>query len=396
MQKCFNKANIYILAWCVYSTQGILFPKGTLFTQLLVIVLLLVSLYYIFVANTRYKLPVYFIGLNILLAMFTIYGVYLMIGGYDPAEYAIPVDSFGYLKNILISLTPIYPFYVFSREGLIDEKFLSMWLVVLIGLTIANYYEKQKELLYAVLLRKSNREEFTNNVAYDFLALVPLCVFLYKKPIIQYIALGVCMLFIFMAMKRGAVFIGVISLILFIWNNLKKISLTKKIGMLILSTILLFSGYLFVESLMQKSLFFQKRVESTMEGNSSGRDVLYGRFADYFWNETSSLQYVLGSGANATLKIYKNYAHNDWLEIAVNQGLLGICVFCLYWFFFLKNVFSRCIGFREKFALQLILIALFLMTIFSMSYTCVGYVTGLVLGYSLSQERKHEQIIYSN
>lgn len=391
-----NKANIYILAWCIYCTQGVLFPKGTLFTQLLIVVLLLVSLYSIFVANTRYKLPVYFVGLNILLAMFFVYGIYLMIGGYNAADYAKKVDSFSYLKSILISLAPIYPFYLFSKEGLINEKTLKKWFFVLFGVTIASYYQNYQEQLYMALLKGSKTEEFINNVGYEFLALIPFCVFFYKRPILQYIILTACMIFLFMAMKRGAIIIGIVCIIWFIWNNLRESSLKKKFGIIALSMALYYVGYWYVEKQMQESILFQKRVEITLEGNSSGRDRIYGKFVDYFFEETTPLQFVIGSGANATLKVSDNYAHNDWLEIAINQGVLGFMIYILYWVLFAKEILSKYYAPREKLALQLLFVIYFMKTIFSMSYGDMTIPATLILGFCLAQGKKNEQIIYSN
>ena len=396
MREWLNKANVYILAWCIYSTQGILFPKGTLFTQLLLVILLVVSLYYLWIANTRYKLPLYFYGLNTLLGMFFVYGIYLILGGYNSGDYAIPVQSFNYLQRILISLVPIYPLYVFSKEGLINEKNIRIWFFVLFVMAVGNYYKHQKELLYMALLRGSDAEEFTNNMGYEFVKLIPFCVFLYKRPILQYVALGACMVFLFMAMKRGAIIIGVLSILWFVGINLKNVSFKKKIVFLVLSVVLCFVGYRYVDMQMRESFYFQKRVENTLEGNSSGRDKLYSRFVDYFVQETTPLQFAFGSGANATLKVSFNYAHNDWLEIAVNQGVLGIVVYIFYWIMFLKTILSKLFSSRERLVLQLVLLAAFMETLFSMSYTSMGYVTMLIMGYCLAQEKKNEQVVYGN
>ena len=383
-----NKANIYLFAWCVYSSQGIFFPKGTLFTQLLVIVLLTISFYYVFVANTRYKLPLYFWGLNLLLSLFIVYGVYLMIGGYNSFDYALPVDSFNYLKVILISLIPIYPFYVFSKECLITEKYLVVCFFILFGLTIANYYEQENELLIKAMLLGNDAEEFTNNVGYVFLSLMPICVFLYKRPILQYIALGACLLFIFMSMKRGAIAIGTLCFVLFICENLKNASFKRKVGILSLSTVLCFIGYQYIENKIQESLYFQKRITDTLQGNSSGRDKLYNQSANFFWNDASAIQFLFGAGANGTLKVSDDYAHNDWLEIAVNQGVLGLIFFVIYWFLFAKTVFFGKYERNEKAILQFILMIYFLRTFFSMSYGAMGYIPMLSLGYCLASKKE--------
>lgn len=386
-----NKVNIYIFAWCIYYSQNLLFSGVKVFMQLLVVVLLMVSLYYFFVANTRYKLPDYFCGLNVLLGLLTVYGCCLMIE-YNPAEYAIPVNSFNYLKRILISIIPIYPFYVFAKEGLIDEKKIQTLFFILLVVTIANYYGKQSRMLYAAMLMGSNKEEFTSNVGYEFLSLIPFCVFFRKKPVIQYISLGVCVIFLFMAMKRGAILIGAICLFWFLWKNINNVSIKQKVSLLVLAFLLSFISFLFVKKQMEDSWYFQKRIEDTLEGKSSNRDVLYSRFSYYFLNETTPLQFIFGSGANATLKVYNNYAHNDWLEIAVNQGLLGIFVYLFYWIIFFMSARLKKIDQSKRLAMQLILISTFLQTLFSMSYGSWGYTTMLVLAFCLTRENNHVQI----
>ena len=119
MPMWFNGANMYVLGWCISTFQGLFLPKGTLFTQLLMVVLVLVSLYHVFCVNTRYKFekPIFFTGLNLLILMFSVYGFFLILGGKIASDYAIQFDNSSYLKEIYISLLPIYSFYVFfSRK----------------------------------------------------------------------------------------------------------------------------------------------------------------------------------------------------------------------------------------------------------------------------------------
>lgn len=340
------------------------------------------------IANTRHHLPAYFWGMNLLLGMFCVYGIYLMIGGYNPSDYVAPVPTFYYLKNILISLVPLYPFYVFSKEGLINEKFIRILFFVLLGLTIANYYGNYRKNLFWAMSIGSQREEFTNNIGYGFLSLVPFCVFFYKRPVLQYSVLAICMIFLIMSMKRGAIIIGVLCLVWFIWNNLRVATLKKKMGILTLSLGLCFVGYMCVEKQMQESNLFQKRIENTLDGDSSGRDKLYGRFIDYFLDEATPLQFAFGSGADATLKVSYNYAHNDWLEIAVNQGVFGLIIYMVYWMFFGWTVLSNKYDSHVKCALQILFLIYFMKTIFSMSYNDMTIGATFVLGYCLTQEEK--------
>lgn len=390
MPSWLNKATVYIIAWCIYMTQGVFLPTGGLITQLLVIGLLLVSLYYTFVVNARYDLPIYFKGLNAILAMFSIYGVYLMLGGYDAREYTINVPSFNYLKNIYLSLLPIYSFYFFTREKLINEKMVLKIILFFVVVVTIQYFHNQNQMLIAAMLKRSSAEEFTNNIGYSFLTLIPACVFFYKRPIIQYVFLGYCVLFVIMGMKRGAVLIGAICLMYFLWENLKTSHIKKKIGIVFLSSIICLLGSMYIQKKMEESIFFQKRIEDTLEGESSHRDDLYITFLDYFWNGTSPLQFVLGSGANATLKVSYNYAHNDWLEIAVNQGVIGLIVYLLYWLTFAKTMLSNDYSSKMRLVLQLLFIIYFMKTIFSMSYNAMPIPASFILGFTLAQKKQYE------
>ena len=388
-----NKANAYTLGWCVYYLQGTLYPVGSLLSQLVLAILLLTSLYYYFIANTRYKLPIYFSGLNLLIVLFSIYGLHLIIT-YDASEYALKLPSYTFLKNIWISLLPIYSFFVFFKDKRIAESTLLVWIFVFFLVATANYYENHQAQLIAAMIRHSAAEEFTNNVGYEFLALVPACVFLYKKNVIQYFALGYCVFFMLMAMKRGAIIIGFFCLIWFLWNNIKNANYKMKVGVVALSMLLCFSGYKFIQMQMKDSLFFQKRVEDTIDGNSSERDKIYYLYANYFWNNTSPFHFALGSGADATLKIY-DYAHNDWLEIAVNQGVIGLIVYIVYWLLFFRMILSKNFTPRVKLTLQLLFVIYFMKTFFSMSYSDMAISATFVLGYCLAQENKNEQVVYS-
>lgn len=396
MVRSLNMANIYVLLWILYGLQGFLYPVGTFFSQFLLLFLLLVSLYYCYVANSRYNLPSYFIGLNLLLALFSVYGVYLMIGGYNSAEYALQVGSFEYLKGIFKSLLPIYAFYVFFNEKKMTEKLMPVCIVLFLFLVTVDFYVNYKVNLMAAKLVGSKAEEFSNNVGYEFLALLPICVFIYKRPILQYIVVGYCSFFLLLAMKRGAILIGAVCLIWFLWNNLRNASIKVKVVLVVLSLLLCSFSYQFIQNQLEKSVLFQKRIENTLDGNVSGRDDLYSSGLNYFWNESTPLQFIFGSGANATLKVLDNYAHNDWLEIAVNQGIIGLFVYVIYWILFMRTAFSKKYEPHIKLAIQLVFLIYFMRTIVSMSYSAMTVCATFTLGYCLAKEKKDGQVCECN
>ena len=119
MRQYLNKCNLYILLWVLYSLQGTLYASGSIISQGILAILLLWSIYYCFVVNTKYysrELPSFIKAVNIFLIMATIYGVVLILSGkvlYITEGDIIKTSNFDYLKTIYISLLPIYSFFEF-------------------------------------------------------------------------------------------------------------------------------------------------------------------------------------------------------------------------------------------------------------------------------------------
>lgn len=350
------------------------------------VLLILVSFYYAIYANFHYKLPAFFKALNVLLIMFTIYGFLLIVKGEQLMIQASlrTVSNNAYLLNIYRSLLPLYAFYVFARKGWLTERTMKFWLFVFLILTIRSFYRAQARLLQKALEKGSSAEEFTNNIGYSFVALLPALVLFYKKPIIQYALMAVCGYFIIMGMKRGAMLSGAVCLAWFLYVNYKKTAKKRRWIVVIVSMIVVVVGFYYVQHMMDTSAYFLLRVEETQAGNSSQRDVLYSTFYNHFINEDNPLLFFFGNGASATLKVGSNYAHNDWLEIAINQGVLGLIVYMIFWICFFVS-WRKAKGHPRAFmAIGMSLIIYFLMTLFSMSYISITRCAAMVLGYYLA------------
>jgi O-antigen ligase len=143
-------------------------------------------------------------------------------------------------------------------------------------------------------------------------------------------------------------------------------------------------AYSVFDKMLDSSSYFQERVDDTMEGDSSGRDVIYEFFWNYYRNNTTPEEFLVGMGANATLDIFGQYAHNDWLEIAINQGLLGIVIYLLYWISFLRLLRKKNLPPDVKVALWMLFMIGFLKTLFSMSYREYTVYYSMVLGYCVA------------
>lgn len=136
--------------------------------------------------------------------------------------------------------------------------------------------------------------------------------------------------------------------------------------------------------MLETSDYFNSRIQATLEGNSSHRDEMYSSLLRTFVYDTSLFQMLLGRGAWGTLTVSFNFAHNDWLEILTNQGLLGIIVFIYYWICFLKNCKDVNLPSESRICLYMLLLIYFMKTIFSMSYSDMSIYSTSVLALCLA------------
>lgn len=388
--KNLNRCDFFLLIWVIYYLQGIAYPDGGIMSLALLGVNLLIS------ASCTLKVmqwrngPIYFRGLNMLMFLFTIYGFILVLMGPSTLYYPISgqsMPSYNYIKSIYLSLLPIYPFYYYTKKGYLTSEHLRIWGVIFLASVTLSYFRTQREALEALIESGSKTDGITNNSGYLFLSCLPLLVLYRKKPIIQFAFLAFVMAFIVMGMKRGAIAIGLASSVYFMWQAITKSKGKTRFLFIVLSISICIGSVLFFIHQMSSSDYMMKRIEATLAGNSSGRDSLYTFFWKYFTEDASFIHYLIGRGANGTLEIYYNYAHNDWLEIAVNQGLLGIVVYAFYWFGFYKT-WRLATNIDAKTILALMFLIFFAKTIFSMSYADMTYVSTSVLGYALGTINK--------
>lgn len=389
-----NRCDWFIIVWVLYYLQGVLYPTGGAISIGLLGINLLVSIYCAIKIWQMPNNPPYITGLNLLVLMFTIYGFYLILMNPSTVYYSMSgmsMASYNYIKCIYLSLLPIYAFYYFSLKGYLTVERLRWWAVVFCISCVVSYYNYMHQAMERLLESGSSAEEITNNAGYLFLSLIPIWVVYRRKPLLQYAGLAFCMAFILMGMKRGAIAIGGVVILYLIWQIIRNARGKQRVIVILLTAVLAVVGVYFVIDMMTSSDYFMQRLEATKEGNSSGRDSLYSFFWTYFTEKADAIQYLFGRGANGTLEIYYNYAHNDWLEIAVNQGLLGIIVYAVYWKKF-YSTWRQSTNIEAKTILALVGIIYFAQTLFSMSYGDMTYVSTSVLGYALATYRNPNTI----
>lgn len=392
-----NPCNVYISLLAFYSMQGVIIPTGgTIISQLILLSAMLMGLYFTFKTFFIKDKPAYFNGLNLLFFTLTIYGIVLLISDHHYVIQAKLFDNevskYSYLKSIFLSFPNIYTFYYFSRKGFLTEDLLRKWIIAFFGIAIFRFIDNQIAAIQASLTNGNDVEEITNNMGYLFVALIPTIALFKRNVRLQYCLLIICIAFIVFGMKRGAIIVVVASMLYFLYFNLKYNNQVPKGKVIFFSLVIIIAAYFITNYMMETSDYFLSRIEATKEGNSSGRNKIYEYFWNHFKNETNIFKFLFGNGANATLGIYINYAHNDWLELAINQGVLGIIVYIIYWFYFLITIQSTKYNSTARLVLTITFISFFIKTLFSMSYTGYSMVPSTVFGYYLAHCRDVEYL----
>lgn len=374
--------HIYTLLWSTYFLQGTVFSHyGGGMAQVILVLLLLFSIYCFLYVNINYNVNSYLKALNLLILMFTVYGVIRIFRGESIImEHNLSaVIPFYYLKNIYISLLPIYVYYFFAKMGILEQKHLQLYLYLFLILVTFSYIEN-----YMNASKSTESEELTNNMGIRFMTLIPMLFFLEKKRLLQYAALVYILTFVVMGMKRGAILLGAILAIYFLYHSLKEASQKEKLYLFLLSFFASILIFLVVQDLMANSAYFQRRVEQTLEGNASGRDSIYSMLWYSFLENGSLFHCLFGFGADATIQFAGNYAHNDWLELLINNGLLGVCLYAWYWRTF-YNMEKKIEDVQIKNAFVAYFIALFMLTLYSMSYNNMDIFSTMGLGYCVAK-----------
>lgn len=376
--------NIYIAVWLLYNFHwmgvGILFPFFESISNLLLALNLVISVFFSAIVWTDYRQNTFFRYTNFLLFLFVFYGLFSVL-----ESPRVAVAQGGYIKSgtymvaALRSFLPLYTFFFFSLKGCVTEKTMKIWFWVYLAQTILIYFASRQ--LMGLL---SSDEMLTNNVGYMFTELFPFVFFFRKSVIIQILIAFSFWALTFISIKRGAILVCSLAAIYMLQNQYKHVSTAKKSIITGIVVAMFFIGTAWVEHLYSSSTVLQHRVEKTLEGNSSGRDHIASFLLDQYFS-SDILHLLFGYGADGTLRVIK-YAHNDWLELLYNQGIIGFIAYFAFWLTWYKLWRNERRNKTEiAYLLGLLFICSFPKTLFSMWYSMANLFTTMPLGFCIAK-----------
>ena len=387
-----NSLTIGIVLFVAYYLQGIVYPSGSIISQGILLIFLLLGLSS-FINSLLYRrnpnFVSFFILFYLMIALWYIISPKTVYGTINEAIGA--VSTLGQFKSASIFSLSFFIAYSNALRNSVADTSIFKFAVTFFILALLRY-------LYSKFTLSQENESFTNNAGYYFVAFLPLIPIVVKQhKIIGFLMMLISIIAVFASAKRGAILcllvVGIFAFIYYVRSN----KLSAKhiiIAILCLCGVGILGYYSY-----QSNDYLIGRMEYMQEEGIGTRSIAYSILWNHWKADTNLFTFLLGNGTAATVGIWGNFAHNDWLEILIDHGFLGVILYIMLFmalFVYIKNVN---LNFNYKLALYLCLIVWFLKTIFSMSYTDTAnaffmFMLGAVIG---SYERqKHISNIQKN
>lgn len=374
-QRIRDKVYCYTLLVLIalYYSQGVLLPGGEAIGQVLLVIIFIISFYYLVkMLLSKNKFTSF---MKIWLFFMIMYIFYFLL--YDNyAQYSI-------LKMVLLNFLPFFPFYYFSERGVLTHKHLIAFFLILLPVLILKFNQS----IHALRLERMS-DEVVDNTVYLFIGLLPF-VFLFRKKLYSFLLLMIIWYFMIQSAKRAAILCGAVALALIVFDYLYASENRSKIGRYIVAVFLLFAVGYFGYDLYEQNQFLIERMQQMLGGDSSGRDNLIETLFGVWYNSDSLLPYLFGYGYNASGLYSIHVSHNDWIDMLISFGLFGLLVyFALFRLLFLQ-IFQKDWSKDKKIILILVVCIAIITSLTSRWYwSTFAYMQILILPYLLATHKK--------
>ncbi|KAA6348155.1 hypothetical protein EZS27_004361 [termite gut metagenome] len=361
---------IFIL-FVIYYLQGFLYSSGSILSQGCLFLIIVISFLY-FIRTVFHKNIAFY---KLWTVLFLLNTVYFFFGG----DYKN--ENVGMYKNIIMVSLIFYPFYYFSLKGWLNKKKLIIFFLIMIPITIIQYYVNISSH------NVSFNENFTNNVSYSFVQLIPFVFLIDKKrKLTPWMLIAILLSFTLLGSKRGAIIVGSIAIILYLYFQLKTTKTIKLYFFVILGIILI---VLLSMQIIKNNDYLQSRYYQTIEGNSSGRDKIYSSIFNK-WLNSDAKNFFLGFGFASSVTITDGtYAHNDWLELLSNCGLFGCVIYICLFIVAIRSIIKSNWNLDKRILMTTIILMWFATTLFSVWYTSSHtYPNVMLIAYLLGTASK--------
>lgn len=388
-----NKLLILVVLFTVYYLQGALYPSGSIVSQGILLIYLLFGIYCFVKAFSNRATPS---CVMIWSAFFLMQGLCFLISPKEVVgmknEAIGRVATFNQFKEIATFMLTLLIGYYYSYRNKTSEKYIFWFGIIFFLSSIVQYYYSLSQLMMKY------GEETTNNAGYTMLTVVPYLPIVFKrKRILGIIMAVVIVAFVMWSAKRGALMClaGAALFALFYYLKTHKVRLKTILGITLL---LLVVGYFVYQQYLDNE-YLQYRMEATMEGKSSNRDVAYSQLFNHWLNETNPFLFLFGNGTAQTITVWGNYGHNDWLELLIDNGLVGALVYFAMFVATISYIRKARLSKLNKLSAYLCVLILFMQSCFSMGFSDGGsgvyiLLLGVIIGNNEKEKREARIAIY--
>lgn len=378
--------NILLVIIPLYFLQGWLFDHGSLVSQGIVALWLIIDIVYLLkYLRLRLLEPVGRIFL-VFWALQTITWLFTPLLTENSIYRISWAGTYSIYKNISIVFLTYFPFFIFSYKNVVDEKRLKTLSLLSLLCLIGAFFITLNESIF-----EKGTTEITNNGAYYLVVIIPL-LGIFFEDFVAFLLYGGLAILILTGAKRGAILCGFAELLLFFYFYFKKSRQNKVSLKFIWVFVAVFLLSYIALRVFNGSDYLQSRFDQTRVGDSSLRDEIYS-LAILKYGEQGFFTRLFGNGMSSTLLIIDGYAHQDWLELLINNGIIGVfiyaMVFVTLFIYYFKNRKHLSLMLRYMFlsaALGWLLRSLYSMGYVSIETSFYAIVFALVCG---NQRNKH-------
>lgn len=294
-------------------------------------------------------------------------------------------SSLGQLKLSCFAMTSVFPAIYFTEKGLLDQNvlkisFYAFWLGAVLS------YLSFRAFLYEL----TGNEFATNNMGYLFVSIFPMSFFV-KRPV-RYIYWAICLFFVFLGAKRGALLLGASLVGISLWLSVKKIKVYQKIIFLSLALVALYYFFINFGSLFEHSL---NRLNDEQYQNSARDRITHQIFDGMF--SGNLIHWFIGYGSLGSVCLAENFAHNDWLEFFADYGLLGLIPYTIVYYSIVNlYLIYRKQNTTESYVIMLVIVCLIYKSVFSMCFFSIeASALMLTMGYTITiLQNEKNTIVY--
>jgi hypothetical protein len=376
------KLNVLIILTLLifYYLQGVLYSSIQIISQIILSIYLLLNFYFFFrtLSIQKNNLSIKVLALFIFLVL-----IHLLI---EVLVYGSSLESIiKYLKPLLISLLPFFTFYYAGIKSLNINKILVIYFIVFFGISIVSFFqfEQKFQLLDDV-------DNVVNNVSYRFVLMIPYLFFL-KNKTFKLIIIVLIITFVILSSKRGALLSLLLGLTFYFKFYLKKIS---KFNSRFIFIILILATSIFINYIINSNLYIATRLNTSID-SSTGRIEIFANLLEYY-NNISAYLMLFGSGILGTFKNLGNYAHNDFIEVWVNFGLVGLFLYSIFVASIVKLIKNIKFERKSRYILLVCILIWVSKTLSTGVFTAISSsLLTIIMGYTIGYEnRKSKYEIY--